>query len=82
MKNSISKFCILCCCMMLLSKMEAQMTQGFITVGGPKNETGNSVIQTKDGGYAIVGTTNSYGDTAKGSIYVIKLNKFGKLQWT
>jgi len=50
-------------------------------IGGPANEKGNSLIQTSDGGYAIAGTTKSFG-VGSGDVYVVKLDAKGNLQWT
>jgi len=57
------------------------------TIGGPDFDVGNSLIQTSDGGYAIVGT---YGHGLVGEdevlttfdVYVVKLDANGNLQWT
>jgi len=51
------------------------------TIGGPESEEGNSLIQTSDGGYAITGTTTSFGAGGK-DVYVVKLDANGNLQWT
>jgi len=51
------------------------------TIGGPESEIGNSLTQTSDGGYAITGTTGSFG-TGKAAVYVVKLDAKGNLQWT
>jgi len=51
------------------------------TIGGPHHEEGTSLIQTSDGGYAIAGTTESFGAGDK-DVYVVKLDANGKLQWT
>ena len=61
--------------------------------GGPGGEWANAIKQTSDGGYIVVGGTNSnggdvsgyhqgsdfYGSTA--DIWIIKLNSAGNLQW-
>jgi hypothetical protein len=52
------------------------------TIGGPGTDYGDCIIQTADGGYAITGSTYSYGDGVKGNVYVIKLNSGGSIQWT
>jgi hypothetical protein len=46
------------------------------TIGGPKSESGLSLIQTSDGGYAIAGHTESFG-AGKWDVYVVKLDKNG-----
>jgi len=51
------------------------------TIGGPKSESGRSLIQTSDGGYAITGFTYSFG-AGKKDVYVVKLDANGNLQWT
>ncbi len=51
------------------------------TISGPENEWGNSLIQTSDGGYAIAGTTTSFG-AGEPDVYVVKLDANGNLQWT
>ncbi len=51
------------------------------TIGGKKEDLGNSLIQTSDGGYAIAGVTNSF-DPGGGDVYVVKLDANGDLQWT
>ena len=51
------------------------------TIGGPASEEGNSLIQTADGGYAIAGSTKSFG-AGREDVYVVKLDANGNLQWT
>jgi len=51
------------------------------TIGGPADEIGISLIQTSDGGYAIAGSTESFG-AGGADVYVIKLDANGNLQWT
>jgi hypothetical protein len=51
------------------------------TIGGPKDDWGKSLIQTSDGGYAIAGSTNSFG-AGDLDVYVVKLDANGNLQWT
>ena len=51
------------------------------TIGGPKDDYGNSLIQTADGGYAIAGSTKSFGAGGE-DVYVVKLDANGNLQWT
>jgi hypothetical protein len=51
------------------------------TIGGPGDEAGFSLIQTSDGGYAITGSTNSFG-VGKADVYLVKLDANGNLQWT
>jgi hypothetical protein len=51
------------------------------TIGGPNFDVGNSLIQTSDGGYAIAGSTKSFG-AGDEDVYVVKLDANGNLQWT
>ncbi len=51
------------------------------TIGGPADETGFSLIQTSDGGYAITGATISFG-AGEADVYVVRLDAHGNLQWT
>ncbi len=48
------------------------------TFGGAQNDYGVGVVQTKDSGYALIGTTESFG-AGSGDIYVVKTNKDGGL---
>ncbi|HTA82691.1 MAG TPA: hypothetical protein VK783_07160, partial [Bacteroidia bacterium] len=57
---------------------------------GPTNSAFNlnnlpySIIQTKDGGYAIAGWTSSYGLISNdgGDVYIIKTDSIGTIEWT
>lgn len=50
------------------------------TIGGTGDDIGHSIILTRDGGYAIVGSTTSFG-AGGADMYIIKLNNNGNLQW-
>ncbi len=52
------------------------------TVGGTKNDIGYSIIQSRDGGYAVTGATFSFNDTLYGDLYLVKLDSAGNLKWT
>jgi hypothetical protein len=49
------------------------------TIGGSYYDGADSVIQSSDGGYVVVGSTGSFGE---GGIYVVKLDNSGNVQWT
>jgi hypothetical protein len=51
------------------------------TIGGESDDIGNSIIQTTDGGYALAGTTRSFG-SGSDDVYVVKLDGSGNIQWT
>ncbi len=46
------------------------------TIGGETFDSGSSIIQTSDGGYAIAGSTYSFG-AGEADVYVVKLDKNG-----
>ncbi|WP_299768249.1 serine hydrolase domain-containing protein [uncultured Dokdonia sp.] len=49
--------------------------------GGKSYDKANSIIDTKDGGYLLVGSTSSFGN-GNYDVYVIKVDDTGKEQWT
>jgi len=50
------------------------------TFGGPDSDGPYSIIQTSDGGYALVGWTRSFGAGAE-DLLVLKLTSSGDLEW-
>ncbi|MFC1855785.1 hypothetical protein ACFL2A_04525 [Thermodesulfobacteriota bacterium] len=50
------------------------------TFGGPKNDIGKSVIETKDGGYLLLGYTSSFG-SGSDDMYLVKTDKKGNELW-
>ncbi|HEY3249985.1 MAG TPA: T9SS type A sorting domain-containing protein, partial [Ignavibacteria bacterium] len=59
----------------------AGLLQWSKTIGGPGGDYGFCVIQTSDGGYALSGTTLSFG-AGNYDLYVVKLNATGSLEWS
>lgn len=51
-------------------------------IGGVHNDVSSTVLQTNDLGYILAGNTKSFGDTTNGSIYLIKTDVNGSIQWT
>ena len=49
--------------------------------GGIMDESGNCVIQSKDSGFVIAGTTESYGN-GMSDVYLVKTNQNGDTLWT
>ena len=50
------------------------------TYGGPGSEEANSVIQTSDGGYLLIGWTDSFG-AGYDDIYLLRVNSTGDSLW-
>ncbi|UCD64110.1 MAG: hypothetical protein JSW34_01370 [Candidatus Zixiibacteriota bacterium] len=48
--------------------------------GGAEDDTGESVITTDDGGYAVVGATSSFG-AGDSDVYLLKIDAAGNLEW-
>lgn len=51
------------------------------TIGGAGYDAANYIVQTADGGYAMAGTTASFG-AGNGDVYVVKLDASGNLTWS
>ena len=65
-------------CLLKLDSLGA--LQWSKTYGGTNNDFGNSVQQTKDGGFIITGSTQSYGSGGS-DIYLIKTDSNGAELW-
>jgi hypothetical protein len=52
----------------------------FKTYGGVGFDIGTSIQATKDGGYIVLGSTNSFGAGSR-DLYLLKINSVGDLEW-
>lgn len=60
------------------------------TYGGIRNEFLNKIVQTKDNGFILLGTTYSYGiygigiinDTIRANMYIVKIDSTGNVVWS
>lgn len=50
------------------------------TFGGPDMDWGKTIVSTRDGGFVIVGYTQSYG-SGQGDVWLVKTNAEGVEQW-
>jgi len=50
------------------------------TYGGTENDGALSLVQTSDGGYAMAGSTNSFG-AGEDDFWLIKTDEAGNMQW-
>jgi hypothetical protein len=66
----------------LILGVEADSTMWTQTYGGTSFDGGfPEVVQTGDGGYAIIGDTNSYG-AGNADVWLVKTDANGVVQWT
>jgi hypothetical protein len=67
---------------MFIVKLDSSGTlQWARTVGGTNADYGNSIIQTLDGGYVVIGSTWSFGPPHN-DFLIVKFNNTGTLQWS
>lgn len=50
------------------------------TYGGEEHDNGHSIIPTADGGFAVAGSTESYGEGEKDA-WLVKINASGEIVW-
>jgi hypothetical protein len=56
------------------------------TYGGPQNDVAESLVETSDGGYAIAGTTHSFGEENSFGVlwenfWLVKTDSYGNMEW-
>ncbi len=51
------------------------------TYGGTGDDTMNAFVQTSDGGYALIGSSDSYTITGTADFLLVKADSSGNLQW-
>jgi hypothetical protein len=51
------------------------------TYGGALWEECSSVVETSDGGYAMTGSTTSFGPGDRSDVYLVKTDSSGNMQW-
>ena len=67
-------------CVQLPVDLSAQYTFRHV-YGGEGNDEARSIIQTKEGGYAVVGSTSSFG-YGNADVYFLKLDSMGMYEWS
>ncbi len=74
---------ILCSVLVSLTEINVAATEPERwqqTIGGTDDDGTLSLIQTSDGGYALVGYTRSYG-AGEDDFWLVKVDSSGKMQW-
>ena len=66
----------------LVKTNSAGDTQWSKMYGGANDDEAKSLVQTTDGGYAIVGNTASFGAGNSSQAWLVKTDSSGNLQWT
>lgn len=66
--------------MWLLAVTEAGQTAWTRRVGGRRRDTGHGIARTDDGGYVVVGTTESYAGEGADT-WLVKVNATGQVVW-
>jgi len=65
-----------------VSQLNAQTVEWERTYGGSGEELANSLKQTSDGGFIILGNTSSFGPNSSISAWLIKTDALGDTFWT
>ena len=66
-----------------LSELEADRIDSFIKLyGGIESQEGKDLIQTSDGGFLLLGSSLSAGNTNSSDMYVVKTDVEGNEEWS
>jgi hypothetical protein len=65
----------------LLARTGWAQSQFQRTIGGGNPDEASSIISTSDGGYALTGSTMSFG-AGNYDMYIVKLDAGGTVQWS
>lgn len=68
------------CSLMVAQELKGQ--GGEFSFGGPKDDQAKALVKTRDGGFLMVGFSESFGSDNDEDIYVIRTNFEGKLLWS
>jgi hypothetical protein len=63
-----------------LCTVEASQEMWSQTYGGANADASTSLVQTADGGYALVGFTRSFGD-GDTNAWLVKIDEYGEMEW-
>ena len=76
--SSIVLFVLLTFSLVVLA--EADSVMWYETYGGTRNDVASSLVETSDGGYAIIGYTESFG-AVEYDFLLVKTDGYGYIEW-
>lgn len=75
------KKCLVAILVTFSLSISAQETAKVRTYGGALNDYGSQIIESSAGGYAIIGTTGSYGE-GQSNMYLLKIDSDLNIEWS
>ncbi|MEJ2242548.1 MAG: hypothetical protein P8Y18_10475, partial [Candidatus Bathyarchaeota archaeon] len=86
MRKQLVVICLLFSFPLILTSISHVFASSIVwteSYGGSFAEIAHSVVQTSDGGYAIAGSTGSYGEGSHliNSFWLVKVNSSGTIEW-